>query len=496
MRPGVALVPLLATFLVLGSRAVAHAGTPPPGCSPRPACTEIRHVVIMDKENRTFDSMFGTFPGADGTTTYVGLDGRRHRLNHQPDSLKYDVAHTIQDAKLAYDGGKLDRFNEIGGAIQDGESVAYSQFYQSDIPNYWAYAHHFALDDHFFSTVMGNSFANHLFTIGGGDNNADGSPSGQFNAWGCDSPPQAFVEEESKTGALRYTYPCFNFRTLGDELDQHGLSWRYYAPSQGQPGYFWSSFDAIKHIRHGRDWHKVVNYTKFASDAQAGKLPAVSWLVQPFDVSDHPGFSVCRGENWTVQQIDAIMSNRREWNHTAIILTWDDFGGFYDHVHPPRGPNPRIQYGLRVPALIISPYAKAGYVDHTVYNFASIPRFVERLFGLATTGPVDAASNDLFGSFDFHQRPLRPLMLDQRACPPLRRPAYRPVRSYVIGAGVLGVLGGAFFGSIALPLAVRRPRARRLMRFTPQIQGMLGLALLTAIILYAALVLTTYHLPG
>ncbi|HEY8687477.1 MAG TPA: alkaline phosphatase family protein, partial [Chloroflexota bacterium] len=184
----------------------------------------------MVKENRTFDSMFGTFPHADGATTYIDLNGSRHSLGHEPDSLAYDIGHTIQDAKVADDSGKLDRFVQSSGAIQKGQDVSDAQFYQSDIPNYWTYARRFTLDDHFFSTIMGNSFANHLFTIGGQDNNADGSPSGKYNAWGCDSPRQAFVEEEGPSGQLRYRYPCYDFPTLADSLDQKHIAWRYYAP--------------------------------------------------------------------------------------------------------------------------------------------------------------------------------------------------------------------------------------------------------------------------
>lgn len=161
-----------------------HAATPRPACAG--ACSQIKHIVIMVKENRTFDSMFGTFPHADGATTYIDLNGSRHSLGHEPDSLAYDIGHTIQDAKVADDSGKLDRFVQSSGAIQKGQDVSDAQFYQSDIPNYWTYARRFTLDDHFFSTIMGNSFANHLFTIGGQDNNADGSPSGKYNAWGCD----------------------------------------------------------------------------------------------------------------------------------------------------------------------------------------------------------------------------------------------------------------------------------------------------------------------
>ncbi|MGH2449283.1 MAG: phospholipase C [Chloroflexota bacterium] len=485
---------------------VAIALTAIPWCSPSPSlaaspcprgCPKITHIVIMVKENRTFDTMFGRFPGADGATTYHDLKGRSHPLGHEPISLLYDVAHTIGDAKLAYDGGKLDRFQQIGGAVQAGQNVSYSQFHESDIPNYWSYAKHFTLADHFFSTIMGNSFANHLFTIAAQDENADGSPSGVLKRWGCDSRKDSFVEQIHPDGQKTYRYPCFNFKTVTDLLDQRHLSWRYYAPQIDQPGYFWNALDAIKHIRDSGLWQSNVrDYKKFARDAAAGKLPAVSWLVQPFQVSDHPPFSVCDGENWTVSQINAIMSNRHEWDHTAIILTWDDWGGFYDHVKPPKGPNPLIEYGFRVPAIVISPYAKRGYVDHTMYSFVSIVRFVEKVYHLPALAKFDRESNGLLNAFNFRQKPAKPLILQQRNCPPRRVPAYRPTRTYAIGGVVVAGLGTIWLGMLSVPILERRRRlADRLRRGTPGLQIALGAVFGGSLMAYVLYLLATWNLP-
>jgi phospholipase C len=375
--------------------------------------------------------------------------------------------------------------------------MADSQLYESDIPNYWAYARHFTLDDAFFSTVMGNSFPNHMYTISGVATNVDDSPSGILTSWGCDSPSTAAVEEERPHGVVRYAYPCFNFPTIGDELDRHHISWGYYAPSQQQDGYIWNSFDAIRHIRDGLDWTThIANYTRFAPDAAAGKLPTVSWLVQPFAVSDHPGFSLCDGENWTVQQINAVMVNRAEWAHTAIILTWDDFGGFYDHVAPPRGPNPLIQFGLRVPAIIISPYARPHYVDHTRLNFGSIPKLIETLYHLSPTGPVDRASHDLLSSFNFHQKPLAPLPLRTHSCPGIPRLRYRPTKLYgIAGFGVI-VIGAIWLVAVIVPVSERRPRFRQLLRrATPRVQIGISAIFLAAVLGYVWFVVTTWNLP-
>ncbi len=381
----------------------------------------IQHIVIMVKENRTFDNMFGTFPGANGATTY-DCKGQILPMNHEPDHLKADLGHTWQNATAAYDNGLMDKFCKNVDAKQYGIDVSDAQFLQADIPNYWQYAQNFALSDNFFSTILGPSFPNHIFTIAGEDDNVDGvvhnsKPRGS-SGWGCDSPPQTRVEERNADNQITDVFPCFDFQTLGDLLDQAGITWKYYAPPQGVNGYSWSTYDTINHIRNGPDWTKnVVPYTQFASDAASGQLPQVSWLVQTGKISDHPPYSICKGENWTVSQINAIMGNPDEWASTAIILTWDDWGGFYDHVVPPQGPNPVIQYGFRVPAIVISPYAIPGYVDHTFFTFSSILKFVEDNWGLPSLTGLDGGSNDMMTSFNFNQQPLPPLVLQQRACP-------------------------------------------------------------------------------
>lgn len=369
----------------------------------------------MIKENRSFDSMFGRFPGVRGASTFVGLDGKRHALAHQPPALAYDVQHNVAAARLGMNGGRMNGFSRIQGAIQQGVDEADSQFYQSDIPNYWTYAHHFTLADTFFSSVVGNSFSNHLYTVAANGNNVSTNPDSPY--WGCDAAAATVVKQIDASGTIRYLYPCFDFQTETDLLDARGLPWRYYAPDHSQGGYIWSTLDAIRHVRFGPEWKtNVVNYTSFAADAAAGRLPAVSWLVQPATIADHPPHPVCWGENWTVAQINAIMSNRDEWDHTAIVLVWDDFGGFYDHVTPPSGPNPRIQYGPRVPAIIMSPYARPGYIDHHFYTFSSLLKLSQHILGLPRMDGMDRRPENLIHAFDFAQRPRAPLILKQRSC--------------------------------------------------------------------------------
>jgi len=170
----------------------------------------------------------------------------------------------------------------------------------------------------------------------------------------------------------------------------------------------------IPHIRYGPMWRDVVDTSTFLPDVAAGRLPAVSWLLPPTPVSDHPDYGdLCAGENWTVQTVNAIMRSP-SWRHTAIFLTWDDFGGFYDHVAPPHldvyGDGPRV------PLIVISPYARPGYIFHETSDFTSVLRFIEELHGLPALTERDAQANDLLGAFDFHQRPLPPLVLPQRDC--------------------------------------------------------------------------------
>lgn len=477
----------------------------PARCGSGASCTPIQHIVILIKENRSFDSMFGRFPGANGATTYHGSTGAVHPLNHQPDRLTSDIQHQSYDARIAWDNGKMNGFGLLPGARQYNAytrretDLADSQFYQQDIPNYWQYASHFTLADHFFSAIMGPTFPNHLLTIAAQNPNVINNPvpaaaADNLLRWGCDSPAGMRVEHESATGRTWFTAPCFNYTTMVDVLDQHHVSWKYYAPSFGQTGYDWSTLDAIKHIRFGPEWtSNVVNYQQFVTDAATNHLPGVSWLVAPVSVSDHPlGNGICAGENWTVRQINAIMQNHHEWAHTAIILTWDDFGGFYDHVTPPKGPNPMIGYGFRVPTIIISPFVKAR-VDHARYSFPSILKFVEDTFHLPAMTSLDQHAASLSRNFDFTQsRP--PLVLQTRQCPAFpHRPTKK--RIAVLSAGVAG-LGALFLLTVGAYGARRRASLGEwIERYSPQIQIVLGAAAVLAGVALSIYVWWLWQLP-
>ena len=379
-----------------------------------PTLGTITHIVFIIKENRSFDHYFGRFPGVDGATTGRTSSGEIVPLQEAPDQIFPDPAHSTAASYLADDRGRMDAFDRIPGAIDLGVDHAYTQMYPGDIPNYWAYVRHFTLDDHFFSTVMGPSFPNHLVTIAAQSGNANSNPT-RFNGnWGCDSLRGSYVTTVGPRGNSGSAYPCFDFTTLADRLNAHHIGWRYYAPQQGEAGYIWSSFDAVKHIRFGPQWGtNVVPWTGFQDDVAHGKLAPVSWLVTDTLRSEHPPASTCLGENTTVSELNALMRSPL-WKNTAVFVTWDDFGGFYDHVAPPK----RDQLGLgpRVPTLVISPYARRGYVDHATYDFSSLLTFVERRFGLAPLTTRDAHAADLSDSFDFAAPPAAPYPLQPHPC--------------------------------------------------------------------------------
>jgi phospholipase C len=389
------------------------------------ARNQIDHIVFVIKENRTFDNYFGLFPGADGATTGTHCDGTTAPLVKAPDR-GFAAGHSFTDGIRVIDGGKMDCFDDVG----------YSQFQEKQIPNYWAYAKHFTLSDRFFSSIYGPTGIEHLWTFASqSDRFVDHGRPGQLGIGKrqlCDDPLEtAFsfrhlsrddqekvyqLENQGETGATQIPqfwearWPCTDVAVLPDRLQAAGISWKEY---RGENEWV-QPLRMVRHVRFSNMWKNVVSSDEFIPDVNAGTLPAVSWLTPPFALSDHPPQSVCRGENWTVAVINAIM-NSPEWSSTAIVLTWDDFGGFYDHVNPPHVD----MYGLgpRVPTIIISPYARAAYIDHTTYEFSSVLRFIETVFDVPPLTSRDANASDMLGAFDFTQPPLDPLPLQQRDCP-------------------------------------------------------------------------------
>jgi phospholipase C len=378
----------------------------------------IQHIVFIIKENRSFNNYFGTFPGANGATSGKVSNGTTRTLGHTPDRVR-DMGHSWADAITAIDGGKMDKFDLVQHGNDDGDYMSMTEYYQSDLPNYWTYAQSFTLSDETFQSTKAASFSNHLYTI-----MADGAETisnpvepghPQYASWGCDAVAGTTVTLQDTTGKQSSVFPCFDNTTEADLLDAAGISWTSYSPVHNSSGYAWNAYNSINHIRNTSLWGQhVVAYTNFVTDAQNGNLPAVSWLTPNTANSDHPPDSVCTGENWTVQQINAVMQGP-DWNTTAIFLTWDDFGGFYDGGVPA---NPDYYgFGPRVPMIIISPYSRAGTVVHTQYELSSVLKFVEDRFGLGNLTLRDLDAADMSDAFNFGQTPLPPLILSTRTCP-------------------------------------------------------------------------------
>ncbi|HYT29586.1 MAG TPA: alkaline phosphatase family protein [Actinomycetota bacterium] len=375
----------------------------------------IKHVIILIKENRTFDHLFGRFPAANGVTS-GSYFGRRIPLIPPPQIMPKDLPHSWYDGIRDYDGGKVDGFGRPNAVTT---RYAYSQMRPNQLPNYWHWAKEFVLGDDFFASSRGPSFPNHLYLIaaqsGGainGVSHARGVP-GKVRLWGCDAPNDASVPVIDSEGHLVRVPPCFDFLTEGDLLTRAGLPWSFYSAVDTERGYIWSAYDAVRHIRETPNWHEHVHpVDDLLTDVRADRLPAVTWVTPRFEVSDHPlpNTNFCQGENWTTLLVDTVMQSP-EWKDTAIFVTWDDWGGFYDHVAP-RNVD-RFGFGFRVPLLLISPYAKTAWVDHNEGEFSSILRFVEDNWGLGQLTHRDRAAGDLSSDFDFAQpaRPPDPLPL-------------------------------------------------------------------------------------
>jgi phospholipase C len=366
----------------------------------------IKHVVFIVKENRSFDNMFGLFPGANGVS--IGND-HGVRVPLAPGLVQttgVDLPHHYSDAVRDFDNGLMDGFR---GAM------AFTQYRPDQIPNYWHWARQYVLSDNFYSAAQGPSFPNHLFAIAASSagtkdipNNTTNRPNGQVKSWGCDTNERTriLVYDEDGGGDPVAVKPCFDIPTVGDELTADRIPWAYYAATTFQRGYIWSAYDAIRHIRETDQWTEHVKpVDDLLGDIQRDALPPVTWVTPRGEVSEHPEYSMCHGENWTTQVINAIMRSPM-WKDTAIFLTWDEWGGFYDHVPPPTVDG--FGLGIRVPMLMISPYALRGVVDHQQGEFTSVVRFIEKNWDVSHLTDRDLNASDMSYDFDFHQQPREP----------------------------------------------------------------------------------------
>ncbi|MEX0833155.1 MAG: alkaline phosphatase family protein [Actinomycetota bacterium] len=403
----------------------------------------IKHVVFLMKENRTFDNFFAVFPGANGSTTGKVMGKKVELRPCLRQIIPTDLLHDYPMALRSWNKGKMDGFACVQQPdlrerpvplkvvfspdckISDYKRAeAYSRASPEDIPNYWHWAETFTLADNFFTSALGPSFPNHLFSIAAQSAGTHDNPTetaqgvqrrqqrGFQKSWGCDAPISTKVGVETRAGTVKQVHPCFDIRTLGDEMNEAGIPWASYAATSRQDGYIWSAYDAIRHIRETDQWEKrLFPVDQLVSDIEENRLPPVTWVTPRFLYSDHPDVNLCDGENWSTQVINSIMESDM-WKDTAIFITWDDWGGFYDHVAPKQ--IDRFGLGFRAPLMVISPYAKKGFIDHEPGEFSSVLRFVEDNWGLGQLTGRDREANNLTQHFDFSQEPREPDPLPMR----------------------------------------------------------------------------------
>jgi len=416
-----------------GSSRGGGIGMPPPQTSPPPA-SKISHVVIIFQENRTPDNLFHGLPGADIANS--GLNSHGQTVPLVPVHLSglqspYDVDHSHRLAFVnEYNNGQMNGFDLVRINCPSDACVnptAYGYVPPSEVAPYFTMAQRYVFADRMFQTNEGPSLPAHQYIIAGTSTNAPGSnllaaenPAYKINSLNCDGSPQSTIAMIDPSGNENHLQqPCFDHPTLFDLLDAKGVSWKYYVPYAGG---LWNGPDAIQHIRMGADWGKVITpQTAIFNDIATATLPAVSWVIPTGASSDHALSTDGTGPSWVASIVNAI-GNSPYWNSTAIFITWDDWGGWYDHVKPPQYNS--YELGFRVPMIVISPYVKTGYVSHVQHEFGSVLHFTEAQFGLGSLGYTDARADDLADCFNFGQAPLafQTIPAPMRASDFLRRP--------------------------------------------------------------------------
>ncbi len=412
-----AFLPVAIVALVLagcgGGSSSSPSSGPLPPLPPAKKGKYFTHVVIVVQENRTFDNLFATFPGADGTTTGELHDGSRIPLKEHDlyDSVSPNTGHPSWTT--GYNHGRMNGFDLINFGPFPGTAL-YQYVNPAQIQPYWSLARQYVLADHMFQTQGTGSFTAHQDLIAGGamiDKSKSLIDFPTQSPWGCDAPngtSTTLITANDEYLANDGPFPCLGYRTLRDTLDNKGVTWRYYAPEIGHSfgGDLWNAFGAIEAVRHGPEWSTNVTWpeTNVFKDVSNDSLPAVSWVIPDFQNSDHPAATGDAGPSWVAQVVNSI-GQSSAWDTTAIIIVWDDWGGWYDHVKPP-GQYRFGGLGFRVPMIVISPYAKRGYIAHAPYEFGSIVQLVEDNWGLPRLGTTDVrAASFINDAFNFNQAP-------------------------------------------------------------------------------------------
>ncbi|HZO96680.1 MAG TPA: alkaline phosphatase family protein [Gaiellaceae bacterium] len=452
LRPAGAVLAGIVTVAMPGAAGV---GAAPPGLH------AIRHVVVIVQENRSFDSYFGTFPGADGIPMRNGVptvcvpDPVRRvcvRPYHDRANRNAGGPHDHSDAVADVDGGKMDGFlsrarrgRRLACAKVDAPACSLAPrspdvmgYHDAhEIPNYWSWARSYVLQDHMFQPDSSWSLPAHLYLVSAWSARCarKGDPASCRPAVQAPGSPPG--SPQNATGEA----PDYAWTDLTWLLHRAGVSWRYYVfpgaepdcadgdmfcravPQRARTPGIWNPLPWFDTVRADGQLRDVAPVSAFFAAARNGTLPSVSWIVPAQKVSEHPPALVTAGQAWVTSLVDALMRSP-EWSSTAIFLTWDDWGGFYDHVPPPHVDGQG--YGLRVPALLISPWARHGYVDHQVLSFDAYLKFIEddflggRRLDPRTDGRPDPRPvvreevrglGDLARDFDFSQHPQPPKLL-------------------------------------------------------------------------------------
>jgi phospholipase C len=453
---------LLVCVVVVGAAVAAEPSAAAGGAAD--GIYKIRHVVVVMQENRSFDSYFGTFPGVDGIPMRNGRpevcvpDPRTRRCvapfhdgadvngggPHSATNAVADVNHGRMDGFIAQaESGRRGCSDPTNPACSNSASPDVMGFHDArEIPNYWAYARTFAFQDRMFEPNASWSLPQHLFMVSEWSAlcTIPGVPASCRNALQVPGLPPDFLGNRRP--------PDYAWTDLTYLLHQQRVSWGYYVFKGGEPDCedaaavscpaprqnaktpgIWNPLPYFDTVRQDGELGNVQTISNFRAAARNGTLPAVSWVNPNGTVSEHPPSRVSVGQSYVTGLINDIMQGP-QWKDTAIFLSWDDWGGFYDHVRPVTVD--QNGYGLRVPGIVISPYARRGYLDHQTLSHDAYVKFIEDDFlggqrlDPASDGRPDPRPNvrenarqlgDLRADFDFSQRPLRPLLLSTRPRP-------------------------------------------------------------------------------
>ena len=360
--------------------------------------------MVIVQENRSVDNLFQFLPGANTQSYGLNLSGQEVPLQPIKLTAKYDIGHRHGDWLAAYNKGGMNGWTKETCTGKCPTNPAYGYVPQSDVQPYYQMAESYAFGDEMFQSSQGPSFPAHQYIVSGTSTNYDKSPwrvaedTGNNNG-GCDSPPGTTARMINAAGREgNPVFPCFDRTSIFTLLDGAGVSWHFYQTKTG-PGP-WNAVDALQPIwqnKHEYSSNVTTPPSAVLADIRNGNLASLVFVTPTAAESDHSGDNKGTGPSWVASIVNALGTSAY-WNSAAVIVVWDDWGGWYDHVVPTIYNS--YELGMRVPLIVISPYAKPAYVSHVHYEFGSILKFVEETFDLGSLGTTDVRANDLSDCFN------------------------------------------------------------------------------------------------